>query len=503
MDAQATAADREAVAADKNAVAANRTAAETAAESAKTDAERIAALDTYSKREADELLAGKADQPYARAEGACIHIPDSAGGMLGGLVICGNSVQDGTPSPDAPVEIQNVQSPVALTVCGANLINDTPNAAVVNRGVTFSAANGGGTMIVGTSTATFAQSTREKYGFFRLPAGTYTAFASVDGDTGGATIAAQIFSKETNAAIKNVYMGKPTQIVLDGGLVAVSIAVYESGVTLDCVARVMLVPGETAAPYEPYAGQAYSIPLVAADTETYPDALELCRVGDVCDSLERRDGVWGVNKAAGQDSPLWIPLSDEAQDVLDSVRLPAGVANIFATNSPAPDLELTYRQTVISLPTPTQADAGKVPVVTATGNGYELTTLEIGANYSRTFTVEEAVDAYAITDINPAEYCRFVVTMRNTEYQDAVTFKIVVNGKRLSTTIAMHSNVIAVCNYSFDQQFAMTIRMQGNNLTALLSSVAAIRYADSAAAGLHFTGHLGAGTIIQVWGYKL
>ena len=203
------------------------------------------------------------------------------------------------------------------------------------------------------------------------------------------------------------------------------------------------------------------------------------------------------------NTPLWIPLSDKAQAVLDSIRLPAGVANIFATNSPAPDLELTYRKTVISLPTPDTSYAGKVPVVTATGDGYELTTPEVGANYSRTFTVEEAVDAYAITDINPAEYCRFVVTMRNTEYQDAVTFKIVASGKRLSTTIATHSNVIAECNYAFDQQFAMTIRMQGNNLTALLSSVAAIRYADSAAAGLHFAGHLGAGTIIQVLGYKL
>lgn len=466
LDAQATAADRTAVAADKNAVAANRTAAETAAASAKTDAERIAALDTYSKREADELLAGKADQPYASAEGAFIRIPDSAGGMLGGLAIRGNSVQDGTPSPDAPVEIQSVQSPVALTVCGANLINDTPNAAVVNRGVTFSAADGGGTRIVGTSTAAFAQSTREKYGFFRLPAGTYTAFASVDGDTGGATIAAQFFSKETNTAIKNVYVGKPTQVELDGGLVAVFIAVQESGVTLDCVVRVMLVQGETVAPYKPYACQSYSIPLVAADAE----ALELCRIGDVCDTIERRDGVWGVNKriwiyalttparfsetadtpgryrmspalpqkatagtasaysniavfrpwgqpnqyswtvavhdvgiylspprgssftaeginalldelsAAGTpltvvyqlNTPFWIPLSDEAQDVLDSIRLPAGIANIFATNSPAPDLELTYRKVVISLPTPTAEDAGKVPTIRADGTGYEL-----------------------------------------------------------------------------------------------------------------------------------
>ena len=456
--------------------------------------------EVYSKSEADVLLAGKADQPYAGAEGAFIHIPDSAGGTPGSLVIRGNSAQDGTPSPDAPVEIQSVQSPVVLTVCGANLINDTPNAAVVNRGVTFSAADGGGTKIVGTSTDQYAQSLRGKYGFFRVPAGTYTASVSVTGDAGGATIVAQFKFNET---VKNVYLRKPEQIELDNCSASVAVYAREANVTLDCVARVMLVPGETAAPYEPYAGQTYSIPLAAADTETYPDALELCRIGDVCDTIERRDGVWGVNKAAGQDSPLWIPLADEAQAVLDGIRLPAGAANVFATNSPAPELELTYRKTVISLPAPTQADAGKVPHVNADGSGYELATPEVGANYSRTFTVEEAVDAYAITDINPAEYCRFVVTMRNTEYQDTVTFKIVASGKRLSTAIATHSNVIAVCNYAFDQQFAATIRMQGNNLTALLSSVAAIRYADSAAAGLHFTGHLGAGTIIQVWGYKL
>lgn len=599
LDAQATAADREAVAADKNAVAANRTAAETAAASAKTDAERIAALDTYSKREADVLLASKADQPYAGAEGAFIRIADSAGGMLGGIAIRGNSVQDGTPSPDAPVQIQSVQSPVALTVCGANLINDTPNAAVTNKGLTFSAADGGGTRIIGTSTGTYAQNAPAQYGSIQLPAGTWTIFVTIAGDTGGATICAKITD---NGISNSSFPSKPIQVAASGGTVTMCLYVQQSGVTLDCVVRVMLVPRESAARYEPYAGQAYSIPLVAADTEAFPDPLELCRVGDVCDTIERRDGgVWGVNKVTvamtfdgsekwntkigprdtvyfttpisrviappnnltraeilsdkyttscandvhlGVDhtisiintgsamyvcdlsysdadalrahlaaqplnvlmlraSPLWIPLSDEAQAVLDSIRLPAGVANIFATNSPAPDLELTYRKTVISLPTPDTSDAGKVPVVTADGSGYELTTPEVGANYSRTFTVEEAVDAYAITDINPAEYCRFVVTMRNTEYQDAVTFKIVASGKRLSTTIATHSNVIAECNYAFDQQFAMTIRMQGNNLTALLSSVAAIRYADSAAAGLHFAGHLGAGTIIQVLGYKL
>ena len=418
--------------------------------------------EVYAKSEADVLFSGKIDQPYTGAEGAFIHLTDSAGGMLGGLVICGNSVQDGTPSPDAPVEIQSVQSPVALTVCGANLINDTPNAAVVNKGLTFSAADGGGTRIVGTSTRTYAQNAPAQYSSIKLPAGTWTISVNIDGDTGGAVICAKITDNGTS---NSSFPSKPIQVAAGGGTVTMCLYVQESGVTLDCVVRVMLVPGESAAPYEPYAGKSYSIPLVAADSEAYPEALELCRIGDVCDSLERRDGVWGVNKAVGKytfphnssayttanldttfmimpvpdnfasqnilcthfqndgitwvakdgfcslniqssppifrvryagatragcealfasndvtiygqlASPLWIPLSDEAQAVLDSIRLPAGVANIFATNSPAPDLKLTYRKVVISLPTPDASDAGKVPVVNADGTGYELAAL--------------------------------------------------------------------------------------------------------------------------------
>ena len=578
LDAQATAADREAVAADKNATAADRAAAETAAASAKTDAERIAALDTYSKREADVLLSGKADQPYASAEGAFIHIADSAGGMLGGLAIRGNSVQDGTPSPDAPVEIQSVQSPIAVRATGKNFFNSA---------ACFANQIAGGLISVqpdGVHLHGYFHSTNRNF-YVRLTRGTY--YFS-DGDKEIIHILAPADSLWNH---KVVVDKDDTEFL----------CYIASGTYDNVIVKPQIEVGDTETDYEIYAGKSYSIPLIAADSEAYPDALELCRIGDVCDTIERRDGVWGVNKVTvrmtfdgsekwntktgpkntvhfttpismviappnnltraeilsdqyttscandvnvGIDhtisilntgsamyvcdlsysdadafrahlaaqplnvlmlraSPLWIPLSDEAQAVLDSIRLPAGVANIFATNSPAPDLELTYRKTVISLPTPDTSYAGKVPVVTATGSGYELSALEVGANYSRTFTVEEAVDAYAITDINPAEYCRFVVTMRNTEYQDAVTFKIVASGKRLSTTIATHSNVIAECNYAFDQQFAMTIRMQGNNLTALLSSVAAIRYADSAAAGLHFAGHLGAGTIIQVLGYKL
>ena len=433
LDAQATAADREAVAADKNAVAADRQAAEAAAASAKTDADRIAAMDTYSKSEADVLLAGKADQPYASAEGAFIHLTDSAGGMPGGLAICG-------PSPDAPAEIQSVQSPVALTVCGANLINDTPNAAVTNKGLTFSAADGGGTRIVGTSTGTYAQNAPAQYGSIRLPAGTWTIFVNIDGDTGGATICAKIMENGTS---NSSFPSKPLQVAASGGTVTMCIYVQQAGVTLDCVVRVMLVPGESAAPYEPYAGKSYSIPLIAADSEAYPDALELCRVGDVRDTIERRDGVWGVNKAAGQDSPLWIPLSDEAQAVLDSIRLPAGAANIFAANSPAPDLELTYRKTVISLPAPRAGDAGKVPVVRADGSGYELTAM--GGKTEREWTKLGTIDCSVasgnieFTDMDFTEFYVQGSLVKNAS-DTASAYKLFINDKQLGSDFLQISN---------------------------------------------------------------
>lgn len=96
------------------------------------------------------------------------------------------------------------------------------------------------------------------------------------------------------------------------------------------------------------------------------------------------------------ETPLFIPLSDEAQAVLDSIRLPAGTANVFTTNSPAPDLKLTYRKTVISLPASTAENAGMVPVVRADGTGYELTGDRLPQVLAYTHT--------ANPEIHPASY---------------------------------------------------------------------------------------------------
>ena len=72
-------------------------------------------------------LAEDVAPPIVETEtGAAIAVHDSANRKLRGLTLYGKSTQDGTPTPDAPVEIESVDNPV-VTVCGKNLVNDALN----------------------------------------------------------------------------------------------------------------------------------------------------------------------------------------------------------------------------------------------------------------------------------------------------------------------------------------------------------------------------------------
>ena len=54
--------------------------------------------------------------------GKALSIPDSAEGNIKGLTAYGESAQDGTPTPDSPVEIVSVENPV-ISVYGKNLFD--------------------------------------------------------------------------------------------------------------------------------------------------------------------------------------------------------------------------------------------------------------------------------------------------------------------------------------------------------------------------------------------
>jgi hypothetical protein len=80
---------------------------------AKTSASLASIPDDYTElsNTADEAIRTKADAIVCETEGKIVAVADSSDNFLRGLRIFGKSTQDGTPTPDAPVEIKNVVNP--------------------------------------------------------------------------------------------------------------------------------------------------------------------------------------------------------------------------------------------------------------------------------------------------------------------------------------------------------------------------------------------------------
>lgn len=68
-----------------------------------------------------ENLSNKITKFYASSQGET-HITDSDNGKIMDMKVFGKSSQDGTPSPENPVEIKSVVNPM-IKVCGKNLWN--------------------------------------------------------------------------------------------------------------------------------------------------------------------------------------------------------------------------------------------------------------------------------------------------------------------------------------------------------------------------------------------
>lgn len=96
-----------------------------------------------------EDISNKITKFYASSQGKT-HLADSDNGKIQDMMIYGKSSQDGTPTPENPVEIKSVVNPT-MKVCGKNLLNATLQTTTV-EGVTCT-ANGDGTYTLnGTAT---------------------------------------------------------------------------------------------------------------------------------------------------------------------------------------------------------------------------------------------------------------------------------------------------------------------------------------------------------------
>lgn len=80
-----------------------------------------------------EDLSNKITKFYASNQGET-HITDSDNGKIQDMMLYGKSSQDGTPSPENPVEIKSVVNPV-IKICGKNLFDSKKFPIILNRAI--------------------------------------------------------------------------------------------------------------------------------------------------------------------------------------------------------------------------------------------------------------------------------------------------------------------------------------------------------------------------------
>ena len=95
-----------------------------------------------------EDISNKITKFYASNQGET-HLTDSDNGKIQDMMIYGKSSQDGTPTPENPVEIKSVVNPT-IKICGKNLFDSKKFPIILNKGID-------------TNTGNIYQSTSEKY----------------------------------------------------------------------------------------------------------------------------------------------------------------------------------------------------------------------------------------------------------------------------------------------------------------------------------------------------
>lgn len=139
----------------------------------KNSLESIPADYTSLEDTVDGLVRSRAGAIVCEVSGSAVAVNDASDNYICGLRIFGRSTQDGTPAPDAPVEIVSVESP-KVTVAGKNLLPyPYTQTSKVESGVTF-VDNGDGSITAnGTAAVTIGFWFIGRQEHIVLPAGSY------------------------------------------------------------------------------------------------------------------------------------------------------------------------------------------------------------------------------------------------------------------------------------------------------------------------------------------
>lgn len=301
--------------------------------------------------EALEIVHGAAtaDAPAVVCEttGSVIAVNDSSERLLQGLTLYGKTTQNGTPTPENPVELVSVGESGAIntTVCGNNLF-DKDNAETIG-GYINSQGEPTGNAAIGTiwfvpvaENTKYTISTDSTAGFY------YRAIRFLD--SAKSVIGADVQYSNTygtlfSGGIKNNYFNTAT-FTTPKGCTYVQVGSLKENWGSD--STIMLNYGDTALPYEPYKAQTLTastpnglpgIPVSSGGNYTDENGQQW-----ICDEIDFARGVYVQRCLVGDSSKLKLHVEETncnryignifSSPVLGTTEMSKGVSMCNFTN---------------------------------------------------------------------------------------------------------------------------------------------------------------------------
>lgn len=212
----------------------------------------------------------------ATKTGAMVSVDDAYVGRLLGLTVYGNSVQDGTPTPESPVAIRSVAG-IGAHTSGKNLFC-AAGITKTNHGIAYTYDGTGAVKVSGTSNGTSGVAITDfisAHQTIELEPGSYTLSITQTSEN----VNAQIYDASTVTSIGSTTTSQTFNV--NARRTVVVRAQIAASVTVDETVYIQLEKGNTATAWEPAVGS--STPLTLIDDQGV--AHTLCRVGNYSDRL--------------------------------------------------------------------------------------------------------------------------------------------------------------------------------------------------------------------------
>lgn len=252
----------------------------------------------YNKRQDAQIVKIKdyinGKREYVTGEGTSITLENTANTPFNNIILKGNTSQNGTPTPENPVDINVVTGNQEIKVYGKNMLDSSKVVTDTKNGITLSYDKDTQIFTL-NGTCTKANTLFELYDTYQIHYKTTKFIAYYISGSVNAHASFRLFQQDFSNNIslnltnlsntnKSIMQIAPTDFVAHSGQNSLRI---DDGTIADNFKFKLMLTNSNDTEWEPYQGSTYPLSL---------NNIELCKIGNYQDYIYKKDNKWYKHK---------------------------------------------------------------------------------------------------------------------------------------------------------------------------------------------------------------